>query len=143
MSVTETERKFKSNRNVTYACHYHVVGCPKYRRPVLVHNVDARLKTILSQVARERQADILEMEIMLDHQGDLGHVHLLVDVDPQFGIHRLVRYLKGRSSHDLRQEFPWLRSRLPTLWTNSNFVATVGGAPRSIIKPYIENQKNA
>ena len=70
------------------------------------------------------------------------HVHLLVEVDPQFGIHRLVRLLKGRSSRILRQEFPWLKSRLPTLWTNSYFVSTVGGAPLAGIKQYIENQKN-
>lgn len=70
------------------------------------------------------------------------HVHLLCEVDPQFGIHRLVKNLKGRSSRLLRQEFPWLRSRLPTLWTNSYFVATVGSAPLSVIKQYIENQKS-
>jgi putative transposase len=69
------------------------------------------------------------------------HVHMLVDVDPQFGIHRLVKAMKGISSRYLRQEFPTLRTRLPTLWTNSYFVATVGGAPLEIIKQYIENQK--
>lgn len=78
----------------------------------------------------------MELEIMPDH------VHLLCEVDPQFGVHRLVRYMKGRSSRLMRQEFAWLRSRLPTLWTRSYFVATVGGAPLSIIKQYIENQKN-
>ena len=69
------------------------------------------------------------------------HVHLLCEVDPQFGVDRLVKRLRGRSSRLLRQEFPWLKSRLPTLWTNSYFVATVGGAPLSVIKQYIENQK--
>jgi putative transposase len=69
------------------------------------------------------------------------HVHLLCEVDPQFGVHRLVKRLKGRSSRLLRQEFPWLKSRLPTLWTTSYFVATVGGAPLAIIKQYIEQQK--
>lgn len=54
---------------------------------------------------------------------------LLVDVDPQFGMHRLVKAIKGRSSRLLREEFSHLKSRLPTLWTNSYFVATVGGAP--------------
>lgn len=127
-------RQFKSNRNVMYSCQYHVVWCPKYRRRVLVDGVDDRLKAILREVARERQAEIIEMEVMLDH------VHLLVEVDPQFGIHRLVRLMKGRSSRILRQEFPWLRSRLPTLWTNSYFVATVGGAPLAVIKQYIEQQ---
>jgi putative transposase len=136
VSAKWVERKFKHNKNVTYSCHYHVVWCPKYRRPVLVNGVDKRLKDILREVATERQAEIIEMEVMPDH------VHLLVEIDPQFGIHRLVRYMKGRSSRLLRQEFPWLRSRLPTLWTNSYFVATVGGAPLSILKQYIENQKN-
>lgn len=87
-------------------------------------------------VADERRAEIIEMEVMPDH------VHLLVEVDPQFGIHRLVKLMKGRSSRILRQEFPWLRSRLPTLWTNSYFVSTVGGAPLAVIKQYIENQKS-
>jgi putative transposase len=102
---------------------------------VLVQGVDERLREIIQEVIQERHADLIEMEVMPDH------VHLLVSVDPQFGIHRLVRLIKGRSSWLLRQEYPWLRSRLPTLWTNSYFVATVGGAPLAIIKQYIENQK--
>ena len=130
------ERKFKSNSNIVYSCKYHVVWCPKYRRKVLVKGVDVRLKEILLEVAAEFQAEIIEMEVMSDH------VHVLVEVDPQFGIVKLVRYMKGRSSRFLRQEFPWLKSRLPTLWTNSYFVSTVGGAPLSTIKQYIENQKH-
>lgn len=51
--------------------------------------------------------------------------------------------MQGRSSHDLRSEFPQLRSRIPTLWTNSYFVSTVGGAPLAAVKKYIENQRNA
>ena len=116
-------RSFKSNNNVVYSCKYHVVWCPKYRRPVLVDGVDIRLKEILNGVAAETRSEIIEMEIMPDH------VHLLIEVDPQFGIHKLVKQMKGRSSRYLRQEFDWLCSRLPTLWTNSYFVATVGGAP--------------
>ncbi len=71
------------------------------------------------------------------------HVHLLIEVDPQFGIHKAVKLIKGTTSRVLRQaKFPWLRSRIPSLWTNSYFVSTVGGAPLSVIKQYIENQKN-
>ncbi len=128
--------KYKSNNNVVYSCKYHVVWCPKYRRKVLINSVDTRLKEILKDVATEFESEIIEMEIMPDH------VHLLVEVDPQFGIAKLIRYFKGRSSRILRSEFLWLKSRLPTLWTNSYFVSTVGGAPISIIKQYIENQKN-
>lgn len=127
----------RSNHNVVWRCTYHVVWCPKYRRKVLVHGVDARLKDILRGVADERGVTIREMEVMPDH------VHVLVDVDPQFGVHRVVKQMKGRSSRVLRDEFPWLRSRLPTLWTNSYFVATTGGAPMAVIKQYIENQKRS
>ena len=105
--------EYKSNRNVVYSCKYHVVWCPKYRRGVLVSGVDERLKAILREVAQERQAEVIELEVM-------DHVHLLVEVDPQFGIHRLIRLMKGRSSHHLRQEFRWLKKRLPTPWTNSH-----------------------
>ena len=70
------------------------------------------------------------------------HVHVLVEGDSQFGIHRLVKHLKGVSSHSLRQEFRTLKSRLPTLGTNSYFVSTVGGAPLAVIQQYVENQKN-
>jgi putative transposase len=127
--------EYKSNRNVVYSCKYHVVWCPKFRRPVLVDGVDERLKEILRDVAAEMRSGLLGMEIMPDH------VHLLVEVDPQFGIHRFVKLAKGRSSRLLRLEFPWLRSRLPTLWTNSYFVSTVGGSPLTVVKQYIENQK--
>lgn len=127
---------YKSNKNVVYSCKYHIVWCPKYRRKVLIQGVDTRLKEILLEVTTEFGSELIEMEVMPDH------VHLLVECDPQFGIAKLIRYMKGRSSRYLRQEFPWLKSRLPTLWTNSYFIATVGGAPISVIKQYIENQKN-
>jgi putative transposase len=127
--------RYKSNHNVVYACKYHVLWCPKYRWPVLVNGVDSRLKEILHQTATKLQAGIIELEVMPDH------VHLLCEVDPQFGIHRLVKRLKGCSSRLLRQEFSWLESRLPTLWTHSYFVATVGGAALTVVKQYIEQQK--
>ena len=129
--------KFKSNNNIVFSSKYHVVWCPKYRRSVITGDVELRLKQIVREVCGELGAEIIEMETMPDH------IHLLVEVDPQFGIHRLVKRIKGRSSRLLRQEFKSLKSRLPTLWTNSYFVSTVGGAPLAIIKQYIEQQKSA
>ena len=126
---------YKSNKNIVYSCKYHIVWCPKYRRKVLIDDVDVRLKELIKSIADEIQVEIIEMEIMPDH------VHILLDVDPQFGIHKAVKAIKGKTSRILRQEFSWLRSRLPTLWTNSYFCSTVGGAPLSIMKQYIENQK--
>ena len=127
--------EYKSNHNVVYSCKYHVVWCPKYRRKVLENGIDDRLKELIEEICTESDIQIIEMEIMPDH------VHLLIEVDPQYGIHRAVKKIKGRTSRILRQEFPILVRRLPTLWTNSYFVSTVGGAPLAVIKQYIENQK--
>ena len=126
---------YKCNNNITYSCKYHVIWCSKYRRKVLVEEVGQRLKELIVGVASELRVDIIEMEIMPDH------VHLLLEVDPQFGIHRAVKNIKGKTSRILRAEFISLRTRPPSLWTNSYFVATVGGAPLEVIKQYIESQK--
>lgn len=124
-----------SNHNVAYICRYHVVFCPKYRRKVLTTPIDERLKVILAEQSERWGQDLIEMAVMPDH------VHLLVGCDPQFGIHRLVKLLKGHSSHALRAEFPSLKRRLPSLWTNSYFVATVGGVTLETLKRYVESQK--
>ncbi len=135
-TVSMSKIAYKSNRNVYYSCKYHIVWCPKYRRKLLVETVAERLAQIIREVYQEHEAEVLSLEIMPDH------VHLLVEYDPQFGIHRLVRLIKGRSSRFLRQEFPALKRKLPTLWTNSYCVSTVGGAPLSVIKQYIEHPKH-
>src|SRR5437588_779165 len=96
---------YKSNRNVYYSCKYHVVWCPKYRRKVLGEQVAQRLAQIIHEVCAEHEAEVLSLDIQPDH------VHLLVECDPQFGIHRLVRLIKGRSSRFLRLEFPVLKNR--------------------------------
>jgi putative transposase len=126
---------YKSNNNICYSCKYHVVWCSKYRRKILVDKVEKRLKQIVKEVCKEKKSDLIEIECNKDH------IHILVGVDPQFGIHKLVKQIKGRSSKILREDFSFLKKILPTLWTNSYFVSTVGGAPISVIKQYIENQK--
>ncbi len=128
-------RNFKSNKNIVFSCIFHVVWVTKYRKKYLGGDIEKRLKEICSEVANELDFEIKEMECERDH------IHLIIDVDPQFGVHKVVKRMKGRSSRILRQEFAILRQRLPTLWTNSYFVCTVGGAPISVIKQYIESQK--
>ena len=127
--------EYKSNNNIVYSYKYHIVWCPKYRRKVLVGEVETRLKELVIEIANELSVEIIEMET------DRDHIHILCEVDPQFGVAEFVKKVKGRTSRILRDEFPHLRKRLPTLWTNSYFVSTVGGAPLEVIKQYIENQQ--
>lgn len=134
--MQEYKIQYKSNNNVVYSCKYHIVWTPKYRRPVLQNGIDERLKSIIQDLCKELECELLAIEILPDH------VHVLAEVDPQFGVHRFVKTIKGKSSHILRNEFPALKSRLPTLWSNSYFVSSVGGAPLAVIKQYVESQKN-
>ena len=126
---------YKTNNNIVYSCKYHIIWCPKYRRKVLVGAVETRLKELVHEISTELKVEVIEVET------DKDHIHILVEVDPQFGVSNYVKKLKGRTSRILRDEFPHLRKRLPTLWTNSYFVSTVGGAPLSVVKQYIENQQ--
>lgn len=126
---------YQQNRSIKYSCKYHIVFCPKYRRRVLEPSIADRLKEIILELATDTHSEIIELEVMPDH------VHILCEVDPQFGVARFIRLIKGRSSRLLRSEFPSLKSRLPTLWTRSYFVSTVGGAPLQTIKKYVEQQK--
>ena len=87
---------------------------------MLIGSIDERLKQIVHKVCQGVRAEVEELEVMPDH------VHLLISVDPQFGIHRLVKLIKRRSSRLLRQEYPSLTHRMPSLWTKSSFVTIVG-----------------
>ena len=107
-----------------FRCAYHVVWCPKHRRKVLVGKVEERLKELIAEVIEEKQGWLIEVETTPDH------VHLLVEVDRRFGIHRMVKAIKGRSGRLLRQELPY-RARTRATWSPSWCVSTVGGAPLS------------
>ena len=128
---------FISSSTIVYSCKYPIVWCPKVRRKGLVDEVAVRLENIIGETSAEKQVEIIEMEItpaLACGASVPDHVHLLCEIHPQYGVHLFVRFVKGRSSRLLRQEYKSLRTRLPTLWTNSYFISTVGGAPLEIIK---------
>lgn len=130
-----TAKEYKTSSHLTYSCQYHVIFCPKYRRRVLVEPIDARLKELFLQIAEQYQFSIMEMEVMPDH------VHLLIDCNPRFGIVEAVTKLKGITSKTLREEFPTLKSKLPSLWTRSSFISSVGSVSLEVVKQYINDQK--
>jgi len=70
------------------------------------------------------------------------HVHMLLDVNPEIGVYTTISRIKGYTSRILRQEFPKLKSRLPSLWTRSKFISSAGTVTLKVVKQYIEDQKN-
>ena len=129
-------QRWKLSNKSVFNVGYHLIWCPKYRRNVLVGSVETRLKELLVQKAEEIGALIEKMEVMPDH------VHLFIKADPTMSPHFIVQQLKGYTSRTLRREFPALSSRLPTLWTRSYYVESVGHISETVIKKYIEEQKN-
>lgn len=131
-------RNMKTSGHVFYDCHYHLVFCTKYRRKVLTDDVESDLRELLRSMSTTRDDfDIEELEIMPDH------VHILMSVDPRVDTHKVIAYIKGNTAHALRRDHPWLKSRIPSLWTRSYFIATTGGASLSKIRKYIQNQKRS
>lgn len=128
-------KRYSNSSHSVFNVGYHIVFCPKYRRKVLVNGVDERLKQLFQEKADEIGVVIERMEVMPDH------VHLFIKSKPTYAIHFVVNQMKGYSSLMLRKEFPWLRSRIPTLWTRSYFVETIGHISEEAVKHYIEDQK--
>src|SRR5690349_20419041 len=127
--------RYAKNAGAVFSLKFHAVWCPKYCRPVLTTPVDARLIEIVSEIAANRDMTVHALEVMRDH------VHLFVESDPRWAPAEIVGKFKAVSSRLLRQEFPALRSRLPTLWSRSYFIGTVSAVSEATIRRYIAAQK--
>ncbi|MFG2758531.1 IS200/IS605 family transposase [Streptomyces wuyuanensis] len=131
MAVTRKVRRFSGG---VYDLGLHVVWCPKYRRPVLGGRVAERLDELIRQKADERGWEIIALEVMPDH------VHLFVKHDPKSSASYVANQFKGFTSRVLREEFPHLKSRMPTLWSSSYFAASVGAVSAATVEKYINTQ---
>lgn len=136
MNILDANKKYKSNSTMVYSCQYHVIFTTKYRRRVLSEAIQLRLKEIVLSNQEKYDYSVIEIETMQDH------VHLLLDVNPFIGIYSVISIIKGATSSTLRSEFPELKRKLPTLWTRSKFISTVGSVSLEVVKKYIEEQKN-
>lgn len=135
MRLEQAEKPYRTDHSIVYSCQYHVIFCPKYRRPVLEEAVAKRLKEMILEKQDECGYAVMSMEIMPEH------VHLLLDVDPRVGVNNVVAKIKGYTSHELREEYPWLKKRLPTLWTRSKFISSVGAVTLDTVQRYIADQR--
>jgi putative transposase len=130
-------KRWTHSNTTVYNIGYHIIWCPKYRRKVLIGDVEKRMKELLFKKANEIGISIEALEIMPDH------LHIFVKAPPSAAPHWIVQQMKGYTSHELRKEFRSLRTRLPTLWTRSYYVESCGHISEDVVKRYIEEQKNA
>ena len=130
--------ELRHGRTCVFQMHVHLVFVTKYRRKVFTKQVMKELKMIFSSVCRDFNSTLVEF----DGEGD--HVHLLVNYPPKFSVSKLVNSLKGVSARLLRSKgYPSIQNALwgKSLWSPSYFAGSCGGAPISVIRQYIENQK--
>jgi putative transposase len=127
--------RYAKNQGAVFSLKYHLVWCPKYRRPVLEPPVSERLRGLLGEIAAEHGMTIHAVDVMPDH------VHLFVEADPTLCVAEIVNRFKGRSSRVLRAEFPSLRRRLPTLWSRSYYAGSVGHVSERTVRYYIQTQR--
>jgi putative transposase len=127
--------RYRKNAGAVFSLKYHLVWCPKYRRSVLVGKVAKRLESLLKAKCRELEMTVHTLRVMPDH------VHIFVESDTRWSVSEITNRLKGSTSHQLREEFPFLKSRLPSLWSRSYYAGTVGSVSEETVKHYIESQK--
>lgn len=128
--------KYTHKKGIVYLNQYHVIFCPKYRRKVLTDKVEKDLKILLYEIAEENDVEIKALEVMADH------VHIFISFDPRQHIHKIIQQFKGKTSRILRDRYPELKSRIPSLWTRSYFCCTVGYISEEDVMKYIEEQKH-
>lgn len=134
MKLSPEDYEYRRTSNSVSSINYHFVFVPKRRKPVLIKNIVRRLQEIILELVVEHDWHIIALEIMPDH------VHFFINAPTHESPADIARWVKGRASHHLRQEFPELL-KLPGLWTPTYFVATTGRASTETVQKYIESQK--
>ena len=129
--------RYTKHAGSVYTLHYHFVWCPKYRRKVLHGAIADRLKELVHEKATLLGVSVEGLEVMPDH------VHLFVAASPTDAPQYLANQFKGYTSRVLREEFPGLKSRLPSLWSRSYYVGSAGHVSAETIQNYIEQQKRS
>ncbi len=126
--------RWKTSKTAVFNLSYHLIWCPKYRRKVLVGDIKDRLIELIQKKANELQVEIVEANVQPDH------VHLFVRSMPIHSPQFVVGQIKGYTSRVLRKEYSTLRTRIPTLWTRSYYVDSVGKLNEYTVRKYIQEQ---
>jgi putative transposase len=128
---------FRTGRHCVFALHVHLVFVTKYRRKGLTEAAHETLRALFARICQDFEARLVEAN------GEDDHVHLLVEYPPKVALSKLVNSLKGVSSRRLRVLHPDIAQRYykGVLWSSSYFAASCGGAPLSIIRQYVEDQR--
>ena len=134
--LSKEDYEYRHTKGSVSSLNYHFVFCPKRRKAVLIDDVAKRLQEIIFEVVKEHGWKLIALEIMPDH------VHMFINAPTHESPSQIIKWVKGRASRYLRQEFPQLK-KLPCLWSPSYFVGSTGQVSTDVVKRYIETQRSA
>ena len=135
MELSNPKKTYRVSGDIVYSCQYHVLFCTKWRRKVLSEAIAAHLRTLVEENQEAFGYRVGGIDVAPDH------VHLLLEVPPEEGVRSVVGKIKGHTSHVLRETYPELRSRLPTLWTRVSLISTMGSVALNDIESFLEEQR--
>ena len=117
--------------------NYHMVWSVKYRRKIITPEVEAYMKSLVQDIARDKG-----FTVHLFEAGECDHVHCFISAPPKLSVTDIAKYLKGITGRKLFERFPDIRNKLwkGQLWNHSYYVETIGSVSEENIRRYIEQQ---
>ena len=123
-----------TRKNSVFNLGYHLVFCPKYRKPFLM-KFENMIKKSFHLSSIKMQFMIEEIDIMPDH------VHIFIKCTSiNTNLAKIVQHLKGFSSYTIRKRFSTMK-RYKAFWSPSFFAESIGNMSEKTIRKYIKNQK--
>lgn len=130
-------QEYNSLSHTKWECKYHIVWIPKYRRKKLYGKIRGYLGAELKRLARQKECEILEGHIMLDH------IHILISIPPKLSVSQVMGYIKGKSAIYIARRYGERNKNFAgqKFWARGYFVSTVG-ADEEAVREYINQQED-
>ena len=129
--------RYRTGAHSRFDLKYHFVWIPKYRKAVLSGEVGIRLRSLVREICRTLEIEIVEGSVSRDH------VHVLLSCPPNLSPSKIMQAIKGKTSRKLLQEFKHLQKQFwgRHLWARGYFVASSGNVTDEVIREYIRQQE--
>ena len=129
--------RYRTGAHSRFDLKYHFVWIPKYRKAVLSGEVGIRLRSLVREICRTLEIEIVEGSVSSDH------VHVLLSCPPNLSPSKIMQAIKGKTSRKLLAEFKHLQKQYwgRHLWARGYFVASSGNVTDEVIREYIRQQE--
>jgi putative transposase len=127
---------YESLKHTRWECKYHIVFIPKCRRQKLYHQLRQHLGEVFRQLAQQKESQILEGHLVVDH------VHMLISIPPKYAVAQVIGYIKGKSAIHIARTAGGRQRNFTGehFWARGYFVSTVGRDEKTI-REYIQRQE--